>query len=216
MHGGRAILAAILLLFVTVALVSSASSGFLSRAMSPKRLPVLGGSLCLIAVAAWLYLTGDGEYLLWAYDVPARPAAERTFVSLVENSMQEWSAETSSGERARKCIDQTAEMKKQSPPATDWTGTVATTYRLGTKMVLVARIGRYSYVGTGYNDTADAVLIDAGSGVFNEAVALSSGDPVRFSGSFVAAARPCMFAQDLQGGDPRGELVIRFTALAKQ
>jgi hypothetical protein len=137
-------------------------------------------------------------------------------MSLVEDSMREWSVETDSRERDKKCLSQTDEMQKLSSSVTDWTGTVSTIYRLGSKAILAVRIGRYTRVRTSYNESADASLIDAGTSVFDQTAVLQSGEQVRFSGSSVRGSQPCIFVQDAPGVEPGAEVLFKFTALEKE
>ena len=81
--------------------------------------------------------------------------------------------------------------------------------------MLVVRIGRHTEVRTGYNEDAEGDLLVPGTRAFGQAAALQSGDPVSFSGSSAARAKPCMFSQSADGGGLGAELVFKFTAVEK-
>lgn len=212
---GRLLIVAILMVFIMVALISSASSGFINHVadLSRKGRLLLAAVLCLALWAAWLLYDGGADYLVWLRNVPARPADEREFVSLTERALHEWSAEQDTRERNRKCLIRSHEIAESAARVSHWTGTVSTAYQLGTRAVLVVRIGRYTNVRTSYNITADAIMIDRGTTVYEQAAGLQSGDPVRFTGSPVIDAAHCLFDLGERGADPSADIVFRFTSV---
>jgi hypothetical protein len=212
---GRLLIAAILMVFIMVALISSASSGLINHVADLSR----KGRLLLVAVlslalwAGWFLYDGGADYLMWLRNVPARPADEREFVSLTERVWHAWSAERDPRERNRKCLIQSREIAAAAAQVSNWTGTVATSYQLGTRAVLVVRIGRFTNVRTSYNITADAIMIDRGTTAYEQAIGLQSGDPVRFSGSPVIDAAHCVFDLGARGDDPSADIVFRFSSI---
>ena len=212
---GRLYLAVGLAVVLMVALISFASSGVASRItdLSRKGQLFLVGLLCLALWGGWYYHEGGFGYLLWLHDVPARPVDEREFVSLTERALHAWSAEQDRRERDRKCLVQTREIAEAAAQVSHWTGTVSTVYQLGSKAVLVVRIGRNTDVRTSYNIAADAILIDRGTSAFDHTAGLESGDPVRFSGTQAIDAEHCIFGLDGPGLDPSANVVFRFTSV---
>ena len=212
---GRLYLAVGLAIVLMVALVSFASSRAVDRIadLSRKGRLFLVGLLCLALWGGWYYYEGGFGYLLWLHDVPARPVDEREFVSLTERALEAWSAEQDPRERDRKCLVQTREIAAAATQVGDWTGTVSTVYQLGSKAVLVVRIGRHTDVRTSYNIAADAILIDRGTSAFDHTAGLESGDPVRFSGTQAIDAEHCIFGLDGPGLDPSASVVFRFTSV---
>jgi hypothetical protein len=212
---GRIILLSIMAVFVGAAILSSASSGMVSRIPDLPRTGKLAlvGLLCLAGWAGWFYLQGGFDYLLWLTEVPARPAAELQFVSSVQDAADRWSDEQSGGAAA--CRRATAAIEAAAEPITDWVGTVYLAYRVGSKMGLVVRIGRSTVLRTSYLEGTDAVLLEPGSNVFDQSVTLKSGDPVRFSGTIVTGAGDCAFQPDVLGHDTGSEFVFRFTQLQR-
>jgi hypothetical protein len=212
---GRLYLAVGLAIVLMVALISFASSGVANRItdLSGKGKLFLVGLLCLALWAGWFYYEGGVDHLLWLHNVPARPVGEREFVSLTERALQAWSAEQDPRERDRKCLVQTREIAEAAAQVTHWTGTVSTVYQLGSKAVLVVKIGRYTYVRTSYNIAADAILIDRGTSAFDHTAGLETGDPVRFSGAQAIDAERCIFDLDGPALDPGANVMFRFTSV---
>jgi hypothetical protein len=214
---GRLLIAAILMVFIMVALISSASSGFINHVadLSRKGRLLLVAVLCLALWAGWLLYDGGADYLIWLRNVPARPADEREFVSLIERALHAWSAEQDPRERDRNCLIQSREIAESAARVSDWTGTVSTAYQLGTRVVLVVQIGRYANVRTSYNIAADAIMIDRGTTVYEQAAGLQSGDPVRFSGSPVINAAHCIFDLGAREADQRADVLFKFTSIER-
>jgi hypothetical protein len=206
-----------LALVLVVALISIASSGVINRIpnLSRKAQLCLVGLLCVALWGGWFYYEGGVGYLLWLRAVPARPVDEREFVSLTERALHAWSAEQHPAERDRKCLIQTREIAAAAPRVSNWTGTVSTVYQLGSKAVLVVKVGRSTDVRTSYNIAADAVLIDRGTSAFGHIAGLETGDPVRFSGAQAIDAEQCMFGLDGPGLDPGASVVFRFTSVER-
>ncbi len=212
----RLVVMALLAGLVAAAAISSASTGLISRIpdMSRKAQLALVGMLCLAGWAGWFYMEGGFDYLMWLRHVPPRPAAEIRFVSAVQDAMNRWVGDQPGGETA--CRRATTAIEAQSEPATDWTGTVYLAYRVGSRAALVVRIGRYTALGTSYDEGANAILLEPGSAVFAQAAALESGDPVQFSGSIVPGASGCAFQPDVVGQAAGAVFLFRFAQLRRQ
>ena len=133
--------AGLLTIVLTGIVIASTSHGMVTAIpdMSLKARLSLLAILLLAAGAAWFHVDGGFDYLIWAYRVPARPAAERHFVSLVEREMRVWSADTDAAERQIGCRSPTTEIEELADAASDWSGTVLTAYRIGTMAVLVVK-----------------------------------------------------------------------------
>jgi hypothetical protein len=212
---GRLLISGILAGLLVAVLVASASHGMLSRIpdMSLKaRLALLGCALSLVP-AAWFYADGGFDYLIWAYRVPARPATERQFVSLVERAMGAWSRDVDGAARDGRCRSRMAEIEGLADRVSDWSGTVSTAYRLGNTAVLAMRIGRHTWLRTSYNAAPGATLIAAGSSTYRQALDLQPGDAVRFSGAAAGGAAGCLFERNRYNDEVTAALVFNFTAL---
>jgi hypothetical protein len=195
--------------------IASASHGMLSRIpeMSWRgRLAVLACTV-LLGGAGWFYYQGGFDYLMWAYRVPPRPAAERQFVSAIEQRMHAWAGEADGAARSDRCRGATAEFAALANPVTDWSGTVATAYRVGRSAVLTVRIGRHTLLQTSRNEAPSAVLIASGSGAYPQAVQLQSGDAVRFSGAVAQDGAACLFERNRYDGEVSAALLFDFTAI---
>jgi hypothetical protein len=169
--------------------------------------------LCLAGWAGWFYLQGGFDYLIWLTQVPTRPAAELRFVSSVQDAADRWQDEQLAGDAA--CRRATGAIEAASEPAADWVGTVYLAYRVGSKIGLVVQIGRSTALRTSYLEGTNAILIEPGSSVFDQAATLKSGDAVRFSGSIVAGTSDCDFQPDVLGQAAGSEFVFRFTQLQR-
>jgi hypothetical protein len=167
----------------------------------------------LLGGAGWFYYQGGFDYLLWAYRVPPRPAAERQFVSVIEQRMHAWADEADGAARSDRCRGATAEFAALANPVTDWSGTVATAYRVGRSAVLAVRIGRHTLLQTSPNEAPRAVLIASGSGAYPQAVQLQSGDAVRFSGAVAQDGAACLFERNRYDGAVSAALLFDFTAI---
>jgi hypothetical protein len=194
-------------------LIASATNGLISRVpdMSRRAKFALAGALGLAGWCGWFYLNGGFGYLTWRYTVPSRPGSEIEFVSLVESEMKHW-ADAHLGS-ATACQHATDALEARARQVSDWSGTVYTAYRVGTKGVLVVRVGRYTLFRTSYNEAPDANLLQPGSAVFQQVFSLETGDPVQFSGSIILGARGCAFQRDLIEQDLGADFVFRFTEL---
>jgi hypothetical protein len=189
-------------------LIGSASHGLISRVpdMSRKGKLALAGSLCLAEWAGWFYLNGGFDYLMWRYAVSSQPRSEIEFVSLVQYEMSQW-ADAHPGS-AVACQHATKALEARTRQVSDRSGTVYTAYGVGTRGVLVVRVGHYTLLRTSYNQAPDAVLLEPRSAVFQQGFSLETGDPVQFAGSIVPGASGCAFQRDLIGPDPRGGLRV--------
>jgi hypothetical protein len=167
----------------------------------------------LLGAAGWFYYQGGFDYLLWAYRVPPRPAAERQFVSVIEQRMHAWADEADGATRSDRCRSTTTEIAALANPVTDWSGTVSTAYRVGRSAVLTVRIGRHTLLTTSPNEAPSAVLIASGSGAFPQAVALQSGDAVRFSGAVAQDGAACLFERNRYDDEVSAALLFDFTAI---
>jgi hypothetical protein len=179
----------------------------------------LRGKLALLACsvllgsAGWFYADGGVEYLMWVCRVPARPAAERQFVSRIERSMHRWSTSKDDGNREVSCRRETAQFIQLIDPVIDWGGTVATVYRVGTKAVLAVRIGRHTLLRTSYTEGLGATLIEPGSGLYPQVAALQAGDPVRFSGAPAARDVTCIYERNRFDDELSAALLFDFLAI---
>jgi hypothetical protein len=212
----RLLVLAILAALLATAAISSASTGLLSRIpdMSGTRKIAFVGILCLVGLAGWRYWEGDFDYLIWLRSIPDRPATEVGFVSLVQDALNRWTDEQSPNEAA--CRQATTAIEAPAQPATNWTGTVYIVYRVGSKLGLVVRIGRFTALRTSYIEEKNSILLEPGSSAFDQAVTLASGDPVRFSGAIVADTTGCAFHSDVVGQATGAEFLFRFTQLQRE
>lgn len=211
----RIAIVGVLAALLAAGVISSASSGLISQIpeMSRKAQLALVGLVCLTGWAAWFYFQGGFDYLMWLHAVPPRPAAETRFVALAEDATDRWADEQAGGDAA--CRRASAAIAVQAASATDWSGTVYSIYRVGTKAALVVRIGRYTALRTSYAEAADAILLEPGSAAFAQAATLEAGDPVQFSGAIVADASGCAFQTDVVGPGTGSSFVFRFSRLRR-
>jgi hypothetical protein len=211
---GRIVIGVVLMVIVMVAVISAASSDLIHQvaSLSRKGRLLLAAGVCLIAWGGWFYYNNGFDYLLWLYHVPTRPADERAFVGATEQALHAWSAEQNAGARDRLCHDPTR-VRAKAEEVSHWTGTVSTVYQLGTRAVLVVRIGRHTDLRTSFNDAAGAVLLDRGTPAFEQVAALRSGDPVRVSGRLMPGADRCMFDAGTEASEPGAQILFRFTAV---
>jgi hypothetical protein len=108
--------------------------------------------------------------------------------------------------------------------AQEWTGTVAKlSSSSGGKGVLVVSIGPQITVATTNNDFSDSFnhsLMDPASDVFRQALTLSQGQRITFSGFFLPSTTDCVEERSLtqQGSMTDPEFDFRFTDIqgAKQ
>jgi hypothetical protein len=198
-----------------VMLISSASHGFISRVpdWSRKGKLALAGALCLAGAAGWFYLNGGFDYLMWRFTVASRPDSQIAFVSLVQSEMSRW--DDARPASAAACRHATESLEARARQVLDWSGTVYTAYRVGTRGALVVRVGRYTLLRTSYNEAPDAILLEPGSAVFKQVFSLEAGDPVQFSGAIVPGASGCAFQRDLVGQDLGAAFVFRFSELRR-
>ena len=211
---GRLVIVAILMAIIMVVVISAASSDLIHHVanLSRKGKLLLAAGLCLIAWGGWFYYNNGFDYLLWLYNVPTRPADERAFVAATERALHAWSAEQDPAARDRMCRDQ-PRAPAEAEEVSHWAGTVSTVYQLGTRAVLVVRIGRHTDLRTSFNDAAGAVLIDRGTSAFEQVAGLRSGDPVRVSGRLMPGADRCMFNAGTEASEPGAQILFRFTAV---
>lgn len=207
---------ALLALLIGAATITSASSGLISQIPELPRKVQFGlvGMLCLAAWAIWFYFDGGFDYLMWRQAIPARPATETRFVTLVQDAVGRWADGQSGDDTA--CRAATAALEAEAGPVTDWTGTVYTVYRVGTKAALVVRIGRYTALRTSYDEGTNADLLEPGSSSFAEAVTLIAGDPVQFAGEIVPKASGCAFQSEVVGQTTGATFMFRFTQLQRK
>ncbi len=213
---GRILIAAILVVLITLLLIGSVSTGLISKVSGLTRLGrfVLAVLLCAVGAFGYFYVQGGVGYLFWLYSVPARPQAELTFVSRSEEAMQVWRASTTRG--PQECHVSTRALQKLAGSVTDWYGTVSTIYRVGDSVAIVVRIGRYSQFRTSYMPANDAVLIDKGTSVFAQSSDLKSGDAVRFSGAFSEQATTCAFERTSHDADWTVDMLFKFTSIERR
>lgn len=174
---------------------------------------ILAMVLCCVGGVVYLYMEGTLGYWVWLYEVPARPQAELLFVSRAENALREWQAATARNGAQQDCGAWIARMAKAIVPVENWAGTVATTYGIGSNIVVAVKIGRNTHIRTSYNQSSNAVLIGPGSPVFGEASALQAGDSVHFSGRMVGEAGRCPFRRMVGAPDPTADFLVRFSAI---
>ncbi len=211
----RIILASGFFLLMMILIISSLSHGVLSRLGHLTRREAAGLMcvICLGSASAWLFFSGEFDYLLWLYDMPARPADEKAFVEQVERSRAAWSLEATSAARATVCKSETARLASVASSVDNWVGTISTTYNIGTGAALVVRIGKYVVLRTPYNGAEGGSFIARGTPTFEQISTLSSGDPVSFSGKVAGSSARCMFDVPSSSDDANVELLFDFTAV---
>lgn len=209
---GRILIAGVLVAFITVFLIGSFTDGAISRIADLSRMGrlLVFAAVCAIGGIVYLYLDGTIAHLKWLWDVPTRPAQELTFVANVESAIDQWSATAG---KAHDCAKLTADLAAHAGEVTDWSGTIATKYRIGTGLALAVQIGRNTVLRTSYVQSPDAILIDKASPLFAASDGLMTGDPVIFSGSLVQDPAVCMVAALDASDGARAEFPFRFGSI---
>ena len=105
-------------------------------------------------------------------------------------------------------------MMQTAPRVDGWGGTVSSSYRMGTKIVLVVRIGRFVALRTSYIDEDGGSLIERSSPAFARAAELNAGDAVIVSGSFMSRPEGCIFGSGEDDGS-QVQMLFRFTEVQK-
>lgn len=212
---GRGLFGAILMAFVTIALISMVSSGiFRAVPDMPLRRKLLAATgICFVAAAIGLYFHGDVDYLIWLYSAPSRPVDEIAFVDRVQAVQAALAKEQSTAARSAACRQATAAIIQAASSVEDWGGTVSTTYIIGSRIVLVVRIGRYVQLRTAYNNDDASKLIDRDSHIFENAITLKSGDAIILSGASMPQSEGCLFDGQGTSASDNVDILFRFTKL---
>jgi len=170
-------------------------------------------ALVVIGCVAFSF-TEAADLLLWRWNAPPMPSEESRFVS-VAASIREQAAEA---ENIRRLEALRADLCRASPDAaTDWTGKVLQVFDTpsGRRKVVVIGLSPFLELRTSFFEDASDTLLKDGTELSRLASALSPGDPVLFSGRFVADAAACDTAQNAANalGDPN--FLFRFSAIRR-
>ncbi len=153
---------------------------------------------------------------------PAMPQQQRAFLAAVEAGRNSYAAGSNDMAKgaARPMRASAICSALGSSPIDDWTGTVSKLSSNGDgKGVLEIEIGRNVFVKTWNNalsDIVDKTLFEPDSSIYREAVSLTTGQRVRFSGMFLDSSTDCVKegSLTLDGSLTEPEFIFRFSQVS--
>jgi len=200
------LVAALFLLLVPFMLLQLFSS------LQTRRQAVLLGCAVLIIVGGVAFsFTEAADRLLWSWDAPRMPPDESRFVALGTRIREQAADEDVRLERLR------AELCRTPDAVSGWTGKVLQVFDTPSNRRRVVSIGitPFLVLRTSLFDDGTGTLINDGSELYRLTSTISPGDPVRFSGRFVAGAGTCDLAQNAEDALRAPNFIIQFSAIER-
>jgi hypothetical protein len=200
--------AALFMLLVPFLLLSLFSS------LRTRKQAILFGCAVIVVVGAVAFSFSEAaDRLLWNWGAPPAPPDQSRFVAAATR-VREQAAEDVDAPRLERLR---TDLCRTPDAIADWTGKIVQVFDTPSNRRKVVSIGiaPFLVLRTSLFDDATDTLISEGSELFRLTSALSPGDPVRFSGRFVAGAGACDPGQNAADALREPNFIVRFSAISR-